>query len=311
MSKLRIVVNPVAGKGRAVKTLPLIEQELKQLSLEYEIRLTEYPWHAAKLAEEAVLLGYDVVAAGGDGTANEVINGIMLARNNGLGTTRMGVLPIGRGNDFGFSMGIPSNLKEACQVLAEGKTRWIDVGLVSGGLYPQGRYFGNGVGIGFDAVVGFVAAELPLSGFPAYLAATLKTMMLYYHAPLMEIALDDQTFQKPCLMVSVMNGYRLGGGFYMTPDSKPDDQKFDLCIAGKVSRMRILRIIPSFFSGSQGRWKEDISFYRSARITVHSLDGALPTHADGETICVNGSELCIEILPKQIELITRVTGEMS
>jgi len=311
MSKLRIVVNPAAGKGRAVKLLPVIEQELKQFPLEYEICLTEYPWHAAKLAEEAVTLGYDVVAAGGDGTANEVLNGIMLARNNGLGTTRMGVLPIGRGNDFGFSMGIPAEPKEACRVLAEGKTRWIDIGLVKGGLYPQGRYFGNGVGIGFDAVVGFVAAELPLSGFPAYLAATVKTMMLYYHAPLMEITLDGQTFQKSCLMVSVMNGYRLGGGFYMTPESKPDDQTFDLCIAGKISRTRILRIIPSFFNGTQGRWKRDISFHRSSKITVRSLDGALPTHADGETICVDGNELSIEILPKQIELITGVSGNMS
>ncbi|MEJ5202960.1 MAG: hypothetical protein WHV66_12075, partial [Anaerolineales bacterium] len=192
-----------------------------------------------------------------------------------------------------------------------GKTRWIDIGLVRGGLYPQGRYFGNGVGIGFDAVVGFVAAELPLSGFPAYLVATLKTMLLYYHAPLLEITLDGQVFQKSCLMVSVMNGYRLGGGFYMTPKSKPDDQTFDLCIAGKVSRMRILRIIPSFFSGSQGRWKQDISFYRSAKVAVHSLDGPLPTHADGETICVDGDTLHIEILPKQIELITKVSENLS
>lgn len=309
MPKLRVVVNPVAGKGRAVKALPVIEQEFKRYSLEYEICLTESPWHAAKLAEEAVTLGYDVVAAGGDGTANEVLNGLMLARNNGLGTTRMGVLPVGRGNDFGFSMGVPSNLKEACQALAEGKTRWIDIGLIRGGLYPHGRYFGNGVGIGFDAVVGFVAAELPLSGFPAYLIATLKTMLLYYHAPLLEITLDGQTFHKPCLMVSIMNGYRLGGGFYMTPDSKPDDRIFDLCIAGKVSRTRILRIIPSFFKGSQGRWKQDISFHRSAEITVRSLDGALPTHADGETICVNGDQLHIVNLPKQIELITKPTGD--
>ncbi len=208
-------------------------------------------------------------------------------------------------------MGIPSDPKAACRVLAEGKTRWIDVGLVSGGLYPQGRYFGNGVGIGFDAVVGFVAAEVASLRFSRLSGGHAQNMMLYYHAPLMKITLDDQTFQKPCLMVSIMNGYRLGGGFYMTPDSKPDDQTFDLCIAGKVSRLRILRIIPSFFNGSQGRWKEDISFYRSARITVHSLDGALPTHADGETICVNGSELHIEILPKQIELITSITGDKS
>ncbi len=107
MPKLRVVVNPVAGKGRAVKTLPVIEQEFKRYSLEYEICFTESPWHAAKLAEEAVMLGYDVVAAGGDGTANEVLNGLMIARNTGLGTTRMGCLTHRAGKRFWLQHGNP------------------------------------------------------------------------------------------------------------------------------------------------------------------------------------------------------------
>ena len=110
----------------------------------------------------------------------------------------------------------------------------IDIGRVAGGLYPQGRYFGNGVGIGFDAVVGFVAQKKKrLTGFASYIVAALKTIFLYYRAPLVRIEYDGQTLTLPSLMVSVMNGRRMGGGFMMAPQAQPDDGLFDLCIASK------------------------------------------------------------------------------
>ena len=138
--------------------------------------LTENPGHAIQLAEEAGANGYDtVVAAGGDGTANEVINGLMNAANKGNLIADFAVLPVGRGNDFSYGMGVPQELRAACELLAEGKTRKIDIGFVKGGDYPEGRYFGNGIGIGFDTIVGFEAAKLPsfISGIPAYLIAAL------------------------------------------------------------------------------------------------------------------------------------------
>lgn len=304
MSKYTIIVNPFAGKGKAGESIPLIQQELTRLGLDFELIRTEYPWHAAEIAEKAIINGTKfVVSVGGDGTANEVINGIMLARKAGYNDAGMGVLPIGRGNDFAFSMGVPTKLDDCFKAIAGGACRKIDVGLVTGGLYPNGRYFGNGVGLGFDAVVGFVNAELPFTGFTGYLVAALKTMWIYHPAPVMRITIDDnQPFDQPCLMVSIMNGIRLGGGFMVAPTSQPDDKVFDLCIAHEVSRPAILGIIPLFFSGTQAKHKA-ISMRQGAKIHVSAVSGSLPVHADGETICTHGDEITVELLPGQISLL--------
>lgn len=302
--KIKIIANPIANKGGSEKMLPLVEKELTRLGVNFDATVTRYPWHAADLAQQAVVTGYDVVvAAGGDGTVNEVINGLLLARDAGLGTARLGVLPIGRGNDFAFGMGLPTTWKPACKVLATGETHWIDVGRICGGLYPSGRYFGNGVGIGFDASVDFVAAEMKLTGFASYVTAALKTLAIDFHTPLMEIVLDDQTLTQPTLMVSIMNGRRMGGGFMMTPNSRGDDGLFDLCIAGKVNQAGALSIIPSFFTGTQHVHKKVIHFYRSQKVKITALDDTLPAHADGETICTQSKELIVELLPAQLELV--------
>lgn len=305
MTRHRIIINPTAGRGSAKKLTPLIEQELTARGLDFETVFTAHPWHAAELAQQAVVLGFDViVSVGGDGTANEVLNGLMLAREAGLGSAAMGVLPIGRGNDFAWSMGIPTELKESCRVLAEGKRITIDTGCVSGGLYPMGRYFGNGVGIGFDAVVGFFAKEMThLSGFPSYLAAAVKTMNYYHPAPVMEIDMDDETVTQSTLMVSIMNGRRMGGGFLMTPDSLPDDALMDLCIAAEIPRARIPALIARVLRGTQAGHSA-IQMKRSSRIAVRAVKGVLPAHCDGETLCTDGTELIIQTSPYKLELVS-------
>lgn len=301
MKRYKIIVNPISGRGGGEQSIPRIEQLLTEHQLDYELVRTGQPWHAADLAREAAESGFDcVVAAGGDGTANEVINGLMWAGKEGV---YMGVLSVGRGNDFAYSMGVPAGLAEGCQALAQGKARRIDVGRVTGGLYPQGRYFGNGVGIGFDAVVGFEALKMKrLHGFASYLVAALKTLLFYYQAPRVRIAFDGQTLQESALMVSIMNGRRMGGGFMMAPESESDDGMFDLCVAREVSRPAILGLIVRFTQGSQASHPA-ISFHRTRRLEVTALQGVLPAHADGETLCTEGQELVLELLPRQIDLI--------
>jgi YegS/Rv2252/BmrU family lipid kinase len=244
-----------------------------------------------------------VVAVGGDGTANEVLNGLMRAKQAGTAVCAMGVLCVGRGNDFAYGVGISPDLEAGCRALAQGHRRPIDVGRVIGGLYPQGRYFGNGIGIGFDAVVGFEAVKMAwLSGFPSYLVAVLKTVFLYYQAPLVTIKYDGRTITQPSLMISIMNGRRMGGGFMMAPEGQPDDGLFDLCIAREVSRARIFGLIPHFLRGTQAT-QEPIQTGRTRRIVVTAVEGVLPAHADGETLCTDGQRLELELLPRQIEVI--------
>ena len=159
--KIKFIVNPIAGQGAGKLALPEIERLASDNNMDFRIVSTERPGHAIDLAREAAIGNFDiVVAVGGDGTANEVLNGIMQAWNQGFRPTRMGIIGIGRGNDFAFGFGIPPGLQDGFQVIKDGKQRLMDVGYVIGGNYPQGRYFGNGVGIGFDAVVGFEALKL-------------------------------------------------------------------------------------------------------------------------------------------------------
>jgi len=304
MRKILVMVNPISGRGRGEKSIPLIEGILGGSGLEHSLVRTERPWHAAEIARKAALDRFDtVVAVGGDGTVNEALNGLMTAKAEGAGGTALGVLCVGRGNDFAFGTGIPLNMEEGCRALAGDFRRRIDIGKVTGGLYPSGRFFGNGVGIGFDAVVGFEALKMKrLKGFASYAVAAVKTVSLYDNPPVVRIECDGNDWTQPALMVSLMNGRRMGGGFLMAPDGDPGDGSLNYCIAGRVGKRRIFPLILRFMKGSQMSHPA-IRAGLFRRMKVRALEGALPAHADGETLCVDGAELLIEVLPSQLDVI--------
>lgn len=300
-----VIVNPVSGRGLGEKSIPAIESHLKEHGFDFTLARTERVWHAAELAENAARGGYDViVCASGDGTANEAINGIMRAKKAGFNSAAFTVLGIGTGNDFAGGTGIPTNLADGLKALKENKRKKIDLGFVKGGDYPEGRYFGNGIGIGFDAAVGNEAVKVRWTrGLPAYLIGVIKTVFLYYNPAEVEIVLDDtEVIRQRALMISVMNGRRMGGGFQMAPQSQPDDGYFDLCIAETASKGRILQMIPYFIKGTQETLPE-IQMKRARRVSIKSLDVTFPAHADGEFICLDGSYLTLELLPKELEII--------
>ncbi len=305
MPSMLLILNPISGRGYAARALPELEQKLKDYKIDYRLVLTERPWHAADLAEQAAREGYDaVVVASGDGTANEVLNGLMRARKAGFDKTAMGIIAVGTGNDFAYGMGIRGGIEAGCKLLAENYRRRMDVGLVIGGDYPQGRYFGNGVGVGFDAATGFVAAKIRWTrGLLLYLIAAIETVFIYYKAPKVKLLLDDEEMLVSPLMVSIMNGRRMGGGFFFAPNGDPGDGVLDICLARSASRMRIFGLIPYFMKGTQATQKE-VSMHRARRVHVLAEEGTLPVHCDGETVCYAGREITIEILPAQIDFIT-------
>jgi len=290
--------------GTGIEAVPELEKAAAANNLDINIVLTERPGHAIELAKQAAQEGWDVAAAaGGDGTLNEVLNGLMQAKAEGFHNTTLAAIPIGRGNDFAYGMNIPAGVDEACRTLAAGWRRKIDIGLVKGGFYPEGRYFGNGVGVGFDAVVGFEAAKMKrLTGLVSYLVAALKTIFLYYKAPLVNLVYQDRQTNLRALMVSVMNGRRMGGSFYMAPEASSEDGLLDLCIAPEVNRARLFALISHFMKGSQASQPEILTA-QTPSLTITAEDGALPAHADGETLCTEGQQLEITILPQQLNLI--------
>jgi len=303
MTKYKIIANPNAGHGKGARAIPEIESELTRLGLDYELVRTERVGHAIQLARQAALDGYEViVSAGGDGTVNEILNGLMEARTESKNRPALGVLCSGRGNDFAPCVNIPEDLPGAFQVLKDDHRRMIDIGRVRGGKFPQGRYFANNVGVGFDAIGTIEVAKLPEWGMLSFLIAILKTIFLFYKGPTVRLDYDDETLTTSTLMLLTMNGKRMGTGFKMAPDAKPDDGLFDLVIVRQVSRPRIFSLIPHFMKGTQGSQPE-VRTLRAARVTITAVEGTLPAQSDGEIICVDGSRLEIEMLPHQVEVV--------
>jgi diacylglycerol kinase (ATP) len=309
MKPIRVILNPAAGHGNGAKLFPSIEASLKANVLDYDLVSTEHPGHATELTTQAIHEGVEmIVAVGGDGTLNEVVNGLMQSKLTGGPQPAIGILCAGRGNDFAGSVGIPDDLDSACKLLKLGQTRLLDIGRVTGGIHPGGHYFISCVGVGFDAVTTIEAAKLPRwGGFISFMAAIIKTIFIYNHAPLASIEFGGQTIKQRSLMISMMNGRRLGGNFLMAPDSKPDDGLLDLCIAEQMSSFQILRLVPHFIKGTQASQKR-IKTGQAALIKITGLDGPLPTQTDGEIISTEGRSMLVELLPRQLKVVCPLPG---
>lgn len=300
MEAIKVILNPVAGRGYGAKAEPQLRELLNAEGVEFDLVRTARPGHAMELAEQAARDGFaTIVAAGGDGTSNEVLNGLMAAAQNGANAV-MGFLPVGSGCDFANTMGVCGDLRAACHKLADGQTRTVDVGRVTiPGRFS--RYFGNFVGIGFDAVVTRETAKVKrLRGLALYLPVVLKTVFLYYKAPQVKVECDGQEWRLPALMICVTNGPREGGGFFVAPEATPDDGLFDVCIAREVSRLEIMRMIPRFLKGTHVGHRA-ITMTRGQRVVVSSPDG-LVAHMDGEFICEGAQQIECEILPGRLQV---------
>lgn len=304
MSKMIVIINPHANRGDSQHQIDDLLQALAHSGLDYEIELTKYRGHASALAEQAARDGFDVVvAAGGDGTVNEIANGILRAWEGSEGTapTTLGILPVGSGNDFAAGMGMDSGVRDAVDRLRRGHTRAIDVGYVEPDADPP-RYFLNILGGGFDARVNIEAQKIKrLRGFAIYLVAVLKTMAIYYRMPRTSLRFDGEVMEFSMLMTLVANGPRLGGGFLAAPEASHDDGLFDLCIVRKMGRLDMLRTIPKLMRGTHTD-HPNVTMARAPSIEIVSGEG-FPSQADGEVIGNNIKHLKVTILPQRLRVI--------
>ncbi len=310
MPTIKVLLNPVSGRGAGQQTAEVIRQTLTEAQATFDIVETTAPRSAMAQAAQAVREGWDTIAvAGGDGTVNEVLNGIMEASLDTAAweagepaTGALGLIPIGTGNDFAWCMGAPiGDVAAACRVLAAGKTRVVDVGRVEDGL-GNVRYFCNNFGAGFDAATTVESYKLRyLPGSLVFLVAVLKTIFLYYKAPLVTVRYDDQEMELPLLMVSVANGRRTGGMFLIAPQSVQDDGLLDLSLARQVSRLGIFRLIPYFIKGTHGT-QPTVTVDRTAHIVIAS-EQDLPVHVDGEIMRTDAHRLEVSALPRRLRVV--------
>lgn len=301
METFKIILNPVAGRGYSGRVEPKIHQFLKEAGLKYELVRTQYRGHGIELAEQAIKEGYKfIIAVGGDGTVNEVING-MVAASDGRIAGILGLLATGSASDFTYSVGVPSDLRQACHRIAKNFIRTVDLGKVTlPGEKP--RYFDNQLGIGFDSVVTIEAQKFKhLRGMALYLPVVLKTIFLTNKATKVTIHYDDQKIELPTLQISIANGSREGGGFYLAPDAKIDDGCFDLCIVSKIGKLAMLGLVPKFMKGTHVNHRA--TFTASAKKVSISSDDDLIAHIDGEIISTHGHKIECEIIPGRLQVL--------
>jgi YegS/Rv2252/BmrU family lipid kinase len=295
-----VILNPVAGRGYGAKVEPGIRAALKEAGSEFDLVHTDAPLHAVELARQAVEDGFElVVAAGGDGTVHEVVNGLVAASGEGEAGT-LGMIPVGSGSDYAYTMGVPMDWRQACQRLVEGQPRLSDVGrVVVDGQAPQ--YLDNSVNIGFGGVVTRESRKVKrLRGMALYLPVVTKTIFLYYKAPPVRIEYDENVMELPAVMITVANGVREGGGFYIAPEAKTDDGFFELCIAHEMSRLAMLATLPLFMQGKHTDHKM-ITMARASRVTISSPEDLI-AHIDGEMLCTQGHRIEFEVLPRKLRV---------
>jgi len=286
--------------------MPLITRFLDDRGASYTVHKTEKSGHAARLASSLAGSGPSegtaIVVAGGDGTCNEVINGMLTCRSvlpeNKLPV--LGVLPIGRGNDFAHGAGLSLNLNDALENIVQDHTVSIDAGWFRGGTAQEGRYFANGVGIGFDAIVNAEAAKI--KWFQGYILAALKTIIIYPEAPQVELSYDDKIMTYQPALISFMNGKRLGGAFYMAPDGDMTDGVLNLNSTRQVTRRVMIGALFDYLKGTQ-KGREDTITLTGSRFRVKALKGSLVIHADGETLSTEAQEVDVHCIPGALELL--------
>jgi len=331
--RYKVIVNPLAGRGFGAQSTPTIQRLLTEHGLDYDLVTTSYAGDAVELARQAVIDGYDViVAAGGDGTYHEVINGMAAASKDDVFGT-LGVLPVGSGSDFAFTAGIPPDLERACARLAAGQYKTIDLGRVTvdGNANQPGisQYFDNTVGIGFDGVVTVECMKFKrLRGMALYLPVVLKTVFVSFKAPQAVIEYEPlpasgeeeeassparpgegwggsqpevQRLERTVLMATVCNGQREGGGFFIAPQARNDDSLLDLCLADNMPRLKILGMIPRFMQGTHVD-HPSVTMLRTKRVAISSQD-PLIAHADGELLCTDGHHIACQIAARRVRVI--------
>jgi len=300
MNQFTFIVNPSAGKGGAKKVFNAIRSDLDGRRIAYEFVETTGPGHATDAARRAATPA--VVSVGGDGTINEVVNGL-----NGS-TARLGIIPAGSGNDFIKSIGVPRRPSHALSVLLEGNTRTVDVGTVrcTPGKEGEGnfgtRLFVNGVGVGFDAAVAARTREIGyLSGTALYILAVLQTLGKYT-PPRFTIRSAAFSREARGLLIAIGNGQCAGGGFYLTPDAAVDDGLLDVCSVDEKNIFQILRLMPKVMRGKHHN-VPGVKFFRSNELVISS-DEQFYVHADGEIVGANVRRVEIGVRAGQINVIS-------
>ena len=292
--KWLVILNPHAGSGRGKKDRVEIVKLLTKYGFQFKLAVSEYPKHTIQLTIQGIEQGFrNLIIAGGDGTLNEAVNGIFSQTVCPPEEITIGMIPVGTGNDWIKTFGIPNDYKSAIKLLKKGDTMRQDVGRISFSENESAKtcYFANMAGFGFDAMVAAKTNRLKdkgRKGIMLYLQA-LGASFLKFKTAKTHVIIDGQEFDELIFSVSIGIGKFNGGGMMQAPGAIPNNGHFQVTIIRKIGLFGILRNLAGLYSGE---------FVKDPRVSTHDASCVLISsahniagEADGEILGNNNFEI--------------------
>ncbi len=308
-----VIVNPHAGSKKCKRDWPEIQRLLKDAGLKIHHIFSERPYHAIEIAKDQIEeKGFDkLIVVGGDGTLNEVVNGIFRQKRIKTQDVTVGMISVGTGNDWGRMYEMPESYKEQVNLLSSGHVFLHDVGKASYCFSEdkQDRYFMNIAGMGYDALVAEKANIMKQKGKggPVSYLVNVVSGLFQYKSVHLDIHADDKhVFSGKVFTMSIGICKYNGGGMMQLPDAVPDDGLFDITIIRKITKYRIITNIKNLYDGSFVKMWE-VEQFTGKKVMV----SAKPAHklyleTDGESL--GHSPLHFEVIPRAVRVIVNKKG---
>jgi len=297
------VVNPASGNGAAGKRWQSLEAKARSLGLAGESVLTTGPGDATRLTRDALADGRRlIVAVGGDGTVNEVVNGFFADGAPVAPEAELALVQIGTGRDTIRTYGIPKQPEKALQLLLDGRSRSIDLGRASYASRDGGetvRMFANAASCGMSGVIAERANRTSkrLGGTACFMWATITSFVGWHNVPF-HVEIDGEEHSQLANNVLVGNGRFLAGGMRMFPEAEPDDGLLDVLVWGDVTKLDLARNMHRLYRGTHvGHPKLQVTRARHVRV---SMDQPLPVELDGEQ--PGSTPISFEVAPAALRL---------
>lgn len=298
------VVNPEAGSGKGRSDWPQIKQLLEENDIDFDFALTEKKYHAVEITVSAINNGFKkILAVGGDGTLNEIVNAVFIQQATSPLNILIGVIGVGTGNDWQRMYCLPDNYLGKVQAIKNAKSFTQDIGRVDyfESRYPQTRYFANAAGVGFDAQVAQSTNRLKESGKKGkllYIFSLLKTL-ISYKSTIISVAIDHKRVGGKIFSLTLGIGRYNGGGMMQLPNALADDGLFDVTIIRNVKRNEVIRNVYRLYNGTILKHPK-ISGYQGRKVVISSKPPVY-LEVDGESL--GTSPFTFTLVPRGINVV--------
>ena len=286
--KILFIINPKSGVQSKRNLARMVEKNIDRNRYDLHVEKTAYAGHAAELAASAVKDGFDVVvAAGGDGTVNEVARSLVHT------DTALGVIPCGSGNGFARHLGIPVNMAKSIDFINKAEPVSIDYGVLNG------TPFFCACGVGFDALVSNDFAKANNRGLATYVQKTLVDWVKY-EPEVYEVVADSVKKKYKAFLIACGNASQYGNNAYITPYASMRDGLLSVSVMEPFTAVEVPFVVAQLFSNTLNK-NSHVTTFSTRKLTIKRKQQG-PVHYDGEPAIMD-AELCIEVVPDGLKVL--------